>query len=196
MSEEGSEFSRRGSSGLKAGDEQATQHLWEHYFRLPICAGWRRGLRVPRRRVGADLDEEDVALSTLKSVCLGAAGGRFPLLADRDGLWGLLVVIAARKVVNSARAARRLKRGGGRIRIEADLGAQASDSDPFELEQVMGREPTPELAAAVAESLQLRLDGLPGDVLRKIAVLRLEGHDYEEVARQLGCTERTVVKSR
>ncbi|MDR3636747.1 MAG: ECF-type sigma factor [Isosphaeraceae bacterium] len=178
--------------GLKGGDEQAAQRLWEHYFeRLARLA--RERLRASRR-VGADLDEEDVALSTLKSVCLGAADGRFPRLTDRDGLWSLLVVIAARKVINSTRDERRLKRGGGRVRVEADFGAAGSDADLFELGQVVDREPTPELAAAVAESLQHRLDGLPDDVLRRIAVLRLEGHDYEEIARRLGCTQRTVMR--
>ena len=176
--------------GLKAGDEEAAQRVWERYFdRLVQLA--RDRLRAARR-AGADQDGEDVALSALNSVCLGAAGGRFPRLADRNGLWVLLVVIAARKAINSARDQRRRKRGGGRVLAETDLADVGADGEA-PLARVVGREPTPELAALVAESLQARLEGLD-DVLRRIALLRLEGYTNGEIAARLGCTERTVIR--
>jgi DNA-directed RNA polymerase specialized sigma24 family protein len=176
--------------GMKAGDEEAARRVWERYFdRLVQLA--RDRLRAARR-AGADQDEEDVALSALNSVCLGAAGGRFPRLADRNGLWVLLVVVAARKAINSARDQRRRKRGGGRVLAEADLVAGGGDGEG-PLARVVGREPTPELAALVAESLQIRLEGLD-DVLRRIALLRLEGYTNGEIAARLGCAERTVIR--
>jgi DNA-directed RNA polymerase specialized sigma24 family protein len=176
---------------LKAGDDEAAQRIWERYFdRLVLLA--RDRLRAVRRH-GADQDEEDVALSALNSLCLGAAAGRFPRLNDREGLWGLLVVIAARKALNSARDQRRLKRGGGQVRTEAELVSEGGDEEAL-LAQVVGREPTPEFAAVVAESLRQRLDALPGDALRKIALLRLEGHSNDEIAQALGCTSRTVMR--
>ena len=79
--------------GFKAGDEAAVRSLWERYCdRLVRLA--RHRLRNTGRRVA---DEEDVALSAFHSLCLGARRGRFPDLADRDGLWGLLVFITAQK---------------------------------------------------------------------------------------------------
>ena len=54
--------------------------------------------RGARRRVA---DEDDVALSAFKSLCVGAARGRYPILTDRDDLWRLLIVIAARKASSS-----------------------------------------------------------------------------------------------
>jgi DNA-directed RNA polymerase specialized sigma24 family protein len=102
-------------------------------------------------------------------------------------------VIAARKALNSARDQRRLKRGGGQVRTEAELVSEGGDEEAL-LAQVVGREPTPEFAAVVAESLRQRLDALPGDALRKIALLRLEGHSNDEIAQALGCTSRTVMR--
>lgn len=179
--------------GLKAGDGDAAQQIWAAYFdRLVRLA--RDRLRAARR-TGADQDEEDVALSAMNSLCAGAAAGRFPRLIDREGLWGLLVVIAARKALNSARDQRRLKRGGGLVRAETDLAAAGGpDDEDAALARVVGREPTPEFAATVAESLRQRLEALPDDTLRRVALLRLEGHTNEEIADALGCTPRTVIR--
>src|SRR5207237_10567463 len=81
---------------LKAGGDSAAQHLWERYFHRLVHFA-RARLRAARR-AGAIADEEDAALSAFDSFCRGAAQGRFPDLADRDGLWRLLVVITLRKV--------------------------------------------------------------------------------------------------
>ncbi|MFO0949712.1 MAG: ECF-type sigma factor [Isosphaeraceae bacterium] len=179
--------------GLKAGDGDAAQQIWAVYFdRLVRLA--RDRLRAARR-TGADQDEEDVALSAMNSLCTGAAAGRFPRLNDREGLWGLLVVIAARKALNSARDQRRLKRGGGQVRAETDLAAVGGgDDEEAAMARVVGREPTPEFAATVAESLRQRLEALPDDTLRQVALLRLEGHTNEEIADALNCTPRTVIR--
>ena len=136
---------------LKAGDADAAQRLWQRYFgRLVLLLGDR--LRGTRRAGGID-DEEDVALSAIKSVCLGAADGRFPRLGGRDDLWGLLVVISSRKAADRTRASRRQKRGGGRVRAEAD-GLDPADAAPGTvLAQVIeARSPRPRFAAIVSSS--------------------------------------------
>src|SRR5262249_36398416 len=83
----------------------------------------------PRRAA----DEEDVALSALASFCRGAEQGRFPRLEDRDDLWALLVVIAARKAVDLRQREGRQKRGGGRglEEMEHRNGALRAASDAF-----------------------------------------------------------------
>ncbi len=104
--------------GLKSGDAESAQHVWERYFaRLVRMARDKlRGMHG----VGADRDEEDGrARAALKSCgfCMGAAEGRFPRLGDRNDLWGtLFVVVTARKAATSARMPCRLLRGGGRVR--------------------------------------------------------------------------------
>src|SRR5262245_38525622 len=81
---------------FKAGDDAAVRSVWERYCdRLVRLA--RQKLRNTGRRV---TDEEDVALSAFHSLCRGARAGRFPALADRGGLWGLLVFITAQKAAD------------------------------------------------------------------------------------------------
>jgi DNA-directed RNA polymerase specialized sigma24 family protein len=86
---------------------------------------------------------------------------------------------------------RRQKRGGGRVRNEADLGGRGG-SPAIALEQVVGGEPTPEFAAQVAEEYRSRLAALPDDTLRCVANWKLEGYTNEEIAARLGCALRTV----
>jgi DNA-directed RNA polymerase specialized sigma24 family protein len=175
-------------SDLKAGDTAAAQPLWDRYFdRLVSLA--RARLRVTRRP-GAVEDEEDAALSAFDSLCAGAARGRFPNLADRDDLWRILVVITARKVVDQRRRHGRQKRGGGKLAGESVLPGFGDDRGG--LGEVIGREPTPEFAAQVAEEHGRLLEALGDDTLRRIALWKMEGHTSSEIAGFLGCALRTV----
>jgi DNA-directed RNA polymerase specialized sigma24 family protein len=177
---------------LKRGDREAARLLWERYFGCLVRLA-RKKLPGAGRH-GADADEEDVALSVLDSLCRGAEQGRFPKLADRDDLWGLLLVITARKAINQARRQGALKRGGGRVLAEAARVADGPDeSGPMEgLGGIVGAEPSPEFAAMVAEQYRLLLEALGDDSLRRIALRKLEGYTGEEIAAELGCAPRTV----
>jgi DNA-directed RNA polymerase specialized sigma24 family protein len=164
---------------LKAGEESAAERLWQAYFQRLV--GLARAKLGPRARPLAD--EEDVALSAFKSLCLGAARGRFPQLRDRDNLWPLLVVLTARKAQDLVKYEQREKRGGGR-----GNGRLPADGD---LEAVLSREPSPEFSALVAENCERLLEQLePAE--QQIALLRLEGYTNAEIAARLGCALRTV----
>jgi DNA-directed RNA polymerase specialized sigma24 family protein len=171
---------------LKAGDLAAAQPLWERYFDQLVRLA-RSRLRASRRRSG-DADEEDAALSAFDSFCEGAVRGQFPRLDDREDLWRLLFVITARKVAAQSERQSRQKRGGGRV-IQDD-GRDADDL----LDQIVGREPSPELAAMFAEEYHLRLDALGDDALRQVAIWRMEGRNTDEIADGLGCARRTVAR--
>ena len=166
-------------AGLKDGEANAAQKLWQAYF-LRLVNVARKKLQDAPRRVA---DEEDVALSAFKSFCLGAEQGRFPQLSDREGLWALLVAITAHKTADYVRHNRRQKRGGL---------APAAQGSGVDLNAVIGQEPTPEFAAHIAEQLQHLLALLDEDLLRSIALARLEGYSVEEIADRLGCVPRTV----
>jgi DNA-directed RNA polymerase specialized sigma24 family protein len=120
------------------------------------------------------------------------ARGRFPQLADRDDLWRLLVVITTRKVRAQARRRLRQKRGGGQVQPASDLEDAQSDDDL--LARAVGSEPTPEFAVMVAEEYRRLLDRLGDDVLRKVAILRMEGHTTDAIAGRLGCARRTIAR--
>src|SRR5262245_41709963 len=151
---------------LTAGDRTAVQPLWERYFRRLVGLARDRLGRMPRRSA----DEEDVALSAFDSFCRRAERGLFPRLDDRDNLWQLLGMIAARKAI-------------ALIRHEGAQGrdwrrAEALDDDRPE---PLDSEPDPAEAAEVAEETGRLLRLLPDDQLRLIAVLKMQGHTNEEI---------------
>jgi DNA-directed RNA polymerase specialized sigma24 family protein len=177
---------------MKGGDLAAAQGLWERYFARMVDLA-RTRLRASRGR-DAGSDEEDAALSAFDSLCAGLARGQYPQLADREDLWRLLVVITTRKVMAQARRHLREKRGGGLVRTAADLANPGSADEDDILARTIGSEPTPEFAATVAEEYRRLLDRLDDDVLRQVAVLRMEGHTSDEIAERLGCARRTVAR--
>jgi RNA polymerase sigma factor (sigma-70 family) len=166
-------------AGLKDGRESAAELLWKLYFdRLVGLA--RTKLAAATRRLA---DEEDVALSAFKSLCLGAAQGRFSELRDRDNLWPLLVVLTVRKSQDLVKHERRQKRGGNH--------AASASRREIDIENLLSREPTPELSAMLAENCERLLERL-NPAQRQIAQLKLEGHTNAEIAAQLAVGLRTV----
>ncbi len=159
----------------------AVEELWRRYFRRLVGLASKKLADAPRRAA----DEEDVALSAFGSFCRLAEAGRFPDLADRDGLWRLLVVITARKASHLRRDEARQKRGGG-------LGTQTEGDDAPSLEEALSREPDPELAALAAVEHRRLMAMLPNEELRSVAGWRLEGCSVEEIAGKLGYAARSV----
>jgi RNA polymerase sigma factor (sigma-70 family) len=180
-------------SQLKAGDPAAAQPLWERYVDKLVGLA-RKKLRGSPRRAA---DEEDVALSAFDSFCRGAARGRFPLLTDRNDLWGLLIVITARKAFDQLRHERSRKQGGGKVSGESAIrkhpaSAEGEEDEEDGLAQVLGREPSPEVAVIMADELQQSMDRLTDAELRTVAMCKLEGYTNTEIAAKLGCAESTV----
>jgi DNA-directed RNA polymerase specialized sigma24 family protein len=172
-------------SQLKAGQQEAARALWDRYFSLLVERARSQLGSAPRRAV----DEEDVALSAFDSFCRAAAQGRFPNLHDRDELWQMLLVISDRKSWKVARDERRQRRGGGKVLDEA---AAAASSEGSPLAAALGREPTPQFAAQVAEEYQRLLDLLGDPDLQRVAVRRMEGYSVAEISHQFGWAPRTV----
>ena len=176
--------------GLRQGSEQSAQQLWERYFSQLVRIA---GKKLPRG-VRRDFDEEDVALSAFNALCSGVKADRFPRLDDRDNLWSLLVVITTRKAIRRMRAAATQKRGGGNVGGESALAGWSEKDDPSGggIDQVMGREPTPEFVAEVSEEFQRVVALLPDESMRQLALLKMEGYSNREAAETLQCGLRTV----
>jgi RNA polymerase sigma factor (sigma-70 family) len=174
---------------LRAGDRAAAQRLWERYFPRLVGLARKKLQGLPRRAA----DEEDVALSAFDSFCRGVERGRFPQLEDEDNLWALLVVITARKAIDLRQHINRPKHGGGKVGGESVLDELfGDDAGAAGIGQVVGSEPTPELAAQVAEEFQRLLARLPSEELRAVALGKMEGYTNAQLAQQLGCAEATV----
>jgi DNA-directed RNA polymerase specialized sigma24 family protein len=176
--------------GAKRGDSQAIGQLWQCYFERLVGLARQKLAGVPRRAA----DEEDVALSAFASFCRAAQAGRFPDLADRQGLWRLLIRLTAEKAVDQARREGRLKRGGGRVRGESVFGHGGSSSTDQGLAQIIGDVPTPEFAAMVAEQCARLLQQLDDD-LRPVALAKMEDCTNEEIAKHFRCSLSTVERS-
>jgi DNA-directed RNA polymerase specialized sigma24 family protein len=178
--------------GLKDGDPAAAYQLWQRYFHRLVGLAEEKLRKLSYRSASAD--HEDVALSAFHSLCTCAAKGRFDRLDDRDDLWRLLVVITSRKASDQKQWEGRAKRGGGRVVSEKELADVVGVRSSSPWDELPSDEPTPEFAAMLAEEYQNRINSLPRDELKRIAVLRMEGYSNEEIAAQLGCAVRTVAR--
>jgi DNA-directed RNA polymerase specialized sigma24 family protein len=156
-------------SQIKRGDRDGVEPIVSRYLRRLSA------LAAARLRGRPELDgmEEDVALSALKSLCLGAEEGRFPQLDDRDDLWRLLACMTVRKSVDLMR-----KRNHGQA------------MDERECERLLSEEPTPAEVAEVTEHIQVILSKLQDPTLQKIAVWKVEGYSNREIAERLQTVER------
>ncbi len=156
---------------LKEGEHDAARQLLERYFQRLILLARKKLQILP----GLDAYDEDVALSAFKSLCLGAERGRFPRLLDRDDLWSLLAVLTIRKAIDLLRR-----------REPAEAYAEPN------LDQLLSREPPPEMAAEMADEYERLLNRLEEPDLRAIALWKVEGWSNDEIAGRLGCAMRTV----
>ena len=171
---------------LQDGDPRAADIIWRQYFEQLVRLARRRLGALPRRAV----DEEDVALSAMNSLFRGADAGRFPKLDDRDDLWKILVTITARKAMKQQRRHFAEKRGGGKVHGESIFAAAGDDNRG--IDQVLGEEPTTELAGQVSATCGEMISGLQDPVQEQIVLLKLEGYTNAEIAARIDCTTRTV----
>ena len=171
---------------LAGEDAETAEKIWNDYFGKLARLARRKLDGLPHR----DFDEEDVALSAMHSFYQGIVKHKFDHIHNRDDLWKLLVTITARKATAKRRAYFAQKRGGGQVRGESIFG-QPEDNQGG-IANILGTEPTPELAVSVAENCRQMLDQLPDETLRHVALWTLEGYRTEEIAEKLGCVRRTV----
>jgi RNA polymerase sigma-70 factor, ECF subfamily len=165
---------------LKAGDEAAAAEVFNRFAHRLIGLARSRLDPLVRRKA----DPEDVLQSVFRSFFLRQAAGQLDL-SGWDSLWGLLTVLTVRKCgrrVEHFRAARR------DVRRETAPAAQDDSAPTWE---GVASDPTPEEAAALAETVEQLLRGLD-DRDQQIVVLCLQGYSSPEIGDQVSCTERTV----
>jgi RNA polymerase sigma-70 factor, ECF subfamily len=159
---------------LRTGEDRAASQVFDRF------AG--RLMAVAHARLNAHLrqkvDAEDVLQSVFRSFFARYADGPF-VLSDWESLWGLLSSITLRKCARRAeyfQAARR------------DIRREAIPADGW---GAWSREPTPEEATLLTETVQQLLDWLePRE--RKIVALSLQGFSVVEISSKVAWAERTV----
>ncbi len=137
----------------------------------------RRLTALARKRLGSLRtyeDEDDVALSAMKSFFLRAPDGAFGELTDRNSLWSLLAAITINKTISLQR--RQLSQKRDPRRVES-------------LDLLLSAEPTDQLVDSVISEGNHLLESLPDQSLRDVARLRMEGYSNQEIADRI---ERSV----
>lgn len=173
---------------LQKGDAEAVRQLWDRYFAQLVELARKRLRGSPCRAS----DEEDVVVSVFRSLCRGAAAGRFAGLKNRHELWWILLAMTKQKVRKQQIRESALCRGAGNVRGETEVPHDSNSGRPFNLASITDEAPTPETLIEVEEQWQRLLAQLPDDTMRKIAIWRIEGYDIIDIARKLGLCDRTV----
>lgn len=160
--------------GLRTGEDRAVLAFCERYGDALQRLAHRHMASGLLARVGSD----DVVQSVYRTFFRRAAVGQFAF-DDSQDLWRLLCAITVTKVREKARHHLRQKRGFDRER--------ALD----EAQELHAPEPGPDDQAAFVELFEQILSELD-DEERQIVDRKLQGLTNPEIARELGCSERTV----
>lgn len=173
---------------LRNGDPVAAEKVWNHFVHRLYELG-RKKLQPETRRV---YDEEDAAQSAFHSVCAGIGAGRFPNLRDRQSLWGLLLIITARKAAHRQRYEKQQRRDIRRNLSDSVFVHAGEETAPAGVDVLVSREPTPEFAVEFVETCDFLYRSLDDPDLQRVVTLRLEGYSDTEIADRLACSRRTV----
>lgn len=172
-------------------DDDACDRLWQEYFERVVRIAQQRLLKLSSR----DSSEDDVALSAMNSFFRAAEKGTLTSVKDRDCLWRVLATIAARKVRSHNRRNMSRKRGGGEVTVFSDVAANSPNPNAAGLPEFVEPGSDEEFAGQLLLEGEERLATLPGDRLRRIAVLRMQGFELEEIARDVGLS-RTAISNK
>lgn len=166
----------RSSFGLlersRSRDEETATALFARYFdRLARLAKSRLSSQTARR-----IDPEDVVMSAFRSFFLDAREGRYVLSREGD-LWRLLAAVTKHKLLHQTRFHRAARRS---IDREAPLD---------EARLIRHHETAPDVTSVDGFASGLS----PFDA--RVLGLRSEEKPIAEIAREAGCSERTVRRS-
>jgi RNA polymerase sigma-70 factor (ECF subfamily) len=166
---------------LKNGDPDAARAIFDRFARRLIGLARSRLDERLRRKV----DPEDVVQSVFKSFFRVQGEGKFDL-ASWDNLWALLTVITLRKCGHRVEHFRAACRD-----VNREVTPRPSSEDSVPSYQAIAREPTPDDAAMLTETVeQVMRDLEPRE--REVVTLSLEGCTVTEISQLVGRTERTV----
>jgi RNA polymerase sigma factor (sigma-70 family) len=161
-----------------ASGTEARAAFDRYRLRLIGLARIHLGSRLRRK-----VDPEDVVQSAYKSLLI-RYGNSVASLDGWDRLWGLWTLITIRKCADRAHY------------HQADCRNLQREADSASLwREIAGREPTPDEAAVLAETVEELLSGLRADE-RTIVQLSLQGYSTQEISEQIGRAERTVRRLR
>jgi RNA polymerase sigma-70 factor (ECF subfamily) len=171
---------------LRAGEDGAAREVFAR-FAARLAGLARRHLDA---RLAVKVDPEDVVQSAYKSFFVRQREGELDV-GTWDGLWGLLTMITLRKCADRAAHFRAEKRD-----VAREVPPGADDGAPVLTELALDREPRPDEAAALAETVEALFRSVADPDERAILELSLQGHTAAEISERLGRAERSVRRIR
>lgn len=162
---------------LRAGDDDASRQLFERFARQLIAMARRRFDGPLKHKV----DPEDIVQSAYKSFFLRHADGKV-VVGNWNSLWGLLTIITVRKCSERVAYHRAKQRDAAREVVPTGSSPAIEG---------LSREPTPDEAAELAETVTRLMDSLDATE-RPVLELSLQGYSTREISEQLNRAERTV----
>ncbi|QDU60926.1 RNA polymerase sigma factor [Planctomycetes bacterium Pan216] len=164
----------------RVGDEDAFSEIYQRYARKLINLARSR----ISERLSARIEAEDVVQSVFRTFFGRVQENRFHFEQEND-LWKLLVSMTMNKLRNKVDWHTAAKRDVG---AERRMDGNSSLPSAFAPD---GETPSPSAVVAFLDLLEHFLSGLR-EQDRKILELRLQDLTQQEIADQIGCTERTV----
>jgi RNA polymerase sigma-70 factor (ECF subfamily) len=174
------------SDRLRSGDPEAARLIFQRFARRLLGLARRRLNKTVRQK----LDPEDVIQSVFRTFFFhqGEATWQFETW---DSLWSMLAVITLRKCghrIQHYQAARR------DVQREVALGTGPAPEEPTGDWSAVARDPTPEEAAILTETVQQLMQALSPQE-RHILERSLRGLSNNQISADLGCTRRTVERA-
>lgn len=171
--------------GLRERNPDAVAGLWQRYFQ-PLVRVAAARMHPGRCRATSPEDlAQEVILEFARLLGTPDGDRRFPRLATRENLWGILVCLTVRAAFdhNTKEERRaRVMEGGSALGEVGAAGFAAAD-------------PAPEFHAAVGELFDKLADPRhPEQSERLMTVARMvaAGYRHAEIAAELGCSEKAV----
>lgn len=172
---------------VRAGESVAAHEMWDRCRRTLIREARRKLRQLPRRAV----DEEDVALAAFDAFLRGVKENRFAKLENRDDLWQVLAMLTERRAIAELRRELAEKRGGGETRGESVFEQFDGEGSLRPGINEVG-DPNPAMVDMFTVEVREMLEKLNDDLLRRVAIGRLEGYQNKELADRLGISPRAV----
>lgn len=162
------------------GNEEAFGKIFERYADK-LCRLARSRIS---ERLSARIEAEDVVQSVFRTFFGRVQQHRFTF-KEQDDLWKLLVSMTLNKLRNKVDFHTAAKRD---VSAEKPIGGSSTSPSAFDVD---GETPSPAAVVAFVDLLEHFMNELR-DNDRKILELKLQDLTQEEIAAEVGCTERTV----
>jgi RNA polymerase sigma-70 factor, ECF subfamily len=170
---------------LRAGDQAAAREIFQRFVEKLIRLARRKFDAALRRKV----DPEDAVQSAYKSFFLRYGEGKLEV-TDWNNLWGVLTMITLRKCLDRVEYHRAKRRD-----VQREAVDQPGSPGTAPWWEAVAREPTPDEAAVLTETVEQLLNGLKEDE-RPVLEMSLQGYTTQEISAHLARPERSVRRVR